>query len=471
MCRRGGAPFVGRRAVRALPRVACRAGPTSLARRRRTSVARQRWRRAPPVPWAHATAWRSGVAWLRRHPTAADGRWRWSSRRGVWSRSTRPSSCCGRTPRWRAGPGRIVVTLLAVTLPLAFGGATRCWSPSWSSAPSCRSRAGQPRRAGPGGVGGRRHRLGHLGRAVQRGRARRRDARDRRWWSPPLAVVLMRRGRARDLLRRAAAFGDLPLNQAFLLAYNAVSVALPIALGVAVRALRDREPRTGRADRASCGASGRRTRAAPCSRSASGSRASCTTSSRTTSASWASRPARRGGSWRGGPTRRRRRSASIEASSRQAVVELHRLLGFLRREGQDDALAPQPDLAQLPELIAQATQGELTVEPVGGGRAAAAAGHARALRRTASSRRRSPTRSSTPAAPRRRCASPTGPATLEVEVVDDGRGGGPAGRGGHGLIGMRERVRPARRAPAGRARDPAGGFAVHATLPAERRGA
>ena len=56
--------------------------------------------------------------------------------------------------------------------------------------------------------------------------------------------------------------------------------------------------------------------------------------------------------------------ASIEASSRQAVLELQRLLGILRREGQvdDDALTPQPDLARLPELVAQADGDDLRVE-------------------------------------------------------------------------------------------------------------
>ena len=54
--------------------------------------------------------------------------------------------------------------------------------------------------------------------------------------------------------------------------------------------------------------------------------------------------------------------SSIEASSRQAVVELHRLLGFLRREGQADKLAPQPDLAQLPRAGRPGGAGELTVE-------------------------------------------------------------------------------------------------------------
>ena len=46
--------------------------------------------------------------------------------------------------------------------------------------------------------------------------------------------------------------------------------------------------------------------------------------------------------------------SSIEDSSRRAVAELHRLLGFLRRDGDTDDLAPQPGLAQLGDLIAEA---------------------------------------------------------------------------------------------------------------------
>ena len=37
------------------------------------------------------------------------------------------------------------------------------------------------------------------------------------------------------------AYGGLPLNEAVLLAYNAVTIALPILLGIAVRSRRDRE--------------------------------------------------------------------------------------------------------------------------------------------------------------------------------------------------------------------------------------
>ena len=43
-------------------------------------------------------------------------------------------------------------------------------------------------------------------------------------------------------------YTNLPLNEAFLLAYNVVSIALPVVLGVAVRSLRERERRAGRAD-------------------------------------------------------------------------------------------------------------------------------------------------------------------------------------------------------------------------------
>ena len=52
---------------------------------------------------------------------------------------------------------------------------------------------------------------------------------------------------------------------------------------------------------------------------------------------------------------------SIERADRHAVVELHRLLGFLKRTGEIDELAPQPGLAQLGKLIAEEGQAELTV--------------------------------------------------------------------------------------------------------------
>ena len=65
-----------------------------------------------------------------------------------------------------------------------------------------------------------------------------------------------------------------------------------------------------------------------------------------------------------------------------------------------------------------------------------------------------------------------GPTVLEVEVLDDGNNGceRPMNKvGGHGLIGMRERVRlHGGHLRAGRT--PAGGFAVHATFPLNGHG-
>jgi signal transduction histidine kinase len=54
--------------------------------------------------------------------------------------------------------------------------------------------------------------------------------------------------------------------------------------------------------------------------------------------------------------------AAIEASSRQAVDELHRLLGFLRQAGDTDDLAPSPGVGQLPRLVAGMSDADLAVD-------------------------------------------------------------------------------------------------------------
>ena len=52
----------------------------------------------------------------------------------------------------------------------------------------------------------------------------------------------------------------------------------------------------------------------------------------------------------------------IEVTSRQAVGELQRLLGFLRRSGEDDERSPQAGLARLDDLAAQTANGPLMVD-------------------------------------------------------------------------------------------------------------
>jgi signal transduction histidine kinase len=166
--------------------------------------------------------------------------------------------------------------------------------------------------------------------------------------------------------------------------------------------------------------------------------------------------------------------SAIEAASRDAVRELHRLLGFLRheREQEQDGLAPQPSLRRIDALVAQMREAGLPV-------ALEVAGEERPLPPAVDlSAYRIVQEALTNALRHAGPASATvrlryGARDLLVEVIDDGRGadadahGAPA-TGGAGLVGMRERVgllggRLRIERPAG------GGFAVRAELPFDGR--
>ena len=54
--------------------------------------------------------------------------------------------------------------------------------------------------------------------------------------------------------------------------------------------------------------------------------------------------------------------ATVEATGREALTELRRLLGVLRREDEELGLAPQPSLAHITSLIGRARGGGLPVE-------------------------------------------------------------------------------------------------------------
>jgi signal transduction histidine kinase len=166
------------------------------------------------------------------------------------------------------------------------------------------------------------------------------------------------------------------------------------------------------------------------------------------------------------PARAAEALSSIEESSRRAVVELHRLLGFLRREGETDDLSPQPGLAQLGDLIDEAGHAELTVDLT-------IKGEARLLSPTlevSAYRVIQEALTNTRKHSRATAASVRvhyGLTELEVEVLDDGperEAQGAGGQVGHGLIGMRERAAlhggHLRAGPRS-----GGGFAVHASFP------
>jgi signal transduction histidine kinase len=265
-------------------------------------------------------------------------------------------------------------------------------------------------------------------------------------------------------------FAGLPLNQGFYTAYNAVFIALPLLLGAAVRSLRERQH-----ELAAQAAELEREREENARRAVLEERVRIARELHDVVAHHVSVMGIQAGAARrvmaSRPEQAEAVLSSIEASSRQAVVELHRLLGFLRRADQADELAPQPDLAELPELVAQAGQGRLAVE-------LSVEGDRRPLPRTLEvSAYRVIQEALTNALKHSggttaRVRVDYTPSALEIEVLDDGGSSDRAGDsvGGHGLIGMRERVG----LHGGHLRaghTPEGGFLVQATFPLEGQAA
>ena len=133
--------------------------------------------------------------------------------------------------------------------------------------------------------------------------------------------------------------------------------------------------------------------------------------------------------------------AAVEGSSREAVVELHRLLGFLRQDEDRDSSAPAPGLSELPRLAASMGESNLAVDVriEGDERALPPTVDVSAYRIVQEALTNTLKHS---AASRADVRLRYRPGELEVEVVDDGRGGGggASGPGGLGLVGMRERA-------------------------------
>jgi signal transduction histidine kinase len=142
------------------------------------------------------------------------------------------------------------------------------------------------------------------------------------------------------------------------------------------------------------------------------------------------------------PDQEREREAllTVERTGREALAEMRRMVGVLRRPEEAPALAPQPSLEHLDRLVEQAREAGLPVDLRVEGKAVAlpagvdltayrlvqegltnAMKHARATRAEV--------------------VVNYGDGQIEVVVRDDGKGAdNGAGGGGHGLVGMRERV-------------------------------
>jgi signal transduction histidine kinase len=129
----------------------------------------------------------------------------------------------------------------------------------------------------------------------------------------------------------------------------------------------------------------------------------------------------------------------VEQTGREALAEMRRMVGVLRRPEEAPALAPQPSLEYLDRLVAHAREAGLPVElriegepvqlPAGVDLTAYrlvqegltnALKHARAQHAEVIVR--------------------YGDGNVELTVSDDGLGRGDGDKGGHGLVGMRERV-------------------------------
>jgi signal transduction histidine kinase len=154
---------------------------------------------------------------------------------------------------------------------------------------------------------------------------------------------------------------------------------------------------------------------------------------------------------------------TIEQIGRGALTEMRRLLGMLRSDA-EDPLAPQPGLGDVPKLVAQVREAGLPVElRVDGERRALPVGIELSAYRIVQEALTNALKHAGDA--RATVSIRYGADSLELEIVDDGAGGvARAPRGGHGLVGMRERAA----LYGGRLdanRNPSGGFVVRAKLP------
>ena len=167
----------------------------------------------------------------------------------------------------------------------------------------------------------------------------------------------------------------------------------------------------------------------------------------------------------GDPERVTTAFSSIERAGREALVELRRMLGILRTDNERAAVGPQPGLRALDGLLAQVREAGLAVDcVVDGDRRSLPVGVDLSAYRIVQEALTNTLKHAR--GQHARIALHYGPSWLDIEVVDDGRGGGsPVVNGaGHGLIGMRERVALYGGELVTGPRD-GGGFAVRARLP------
>jgi signal transduction histidine kinase len=158
--------------------------------------------------------------------------------------------------------------------------------------------------------------------------------------------------------------------------------------------------------------------------------------------------------------------AGLMRTGREALGEMTRLLGLLRAENVPLELTPQPGIGRLPELIADVEAAGLPVELAMDGEPRAVPpgidlAAFRVVQEALTNARKHGGAGTTA-----RVRLSYGDRVLAIDVLDNGSGTGNGYTGGHGLIGMRERVAlyggTLETGPS-----PSGGYAVRAVLPLE----
>ena len=141
------------------------------------------------------------------------------------------------------------------------------------------------------------------------------------------------------------------------------------------------------------------------------------------------------------PEQRREREALliVERTGREALAEMGRMVGVLRRPEEAPALAPQPSLEHLDKLVAQAREAGLPVElRVEGESVQLPAGVDLTAYRLIQEGLTNAIKHAR--ATRAEVLVHFTDDHVELAVSDDGSGSGSGDGGGHGLVGMRERV-------------------------------
>ena len=129
----------------------------------------------------------------------------------------------------------------------------------------------------------------------------------------------------------------------------------------------------------------------------------------------------------------------VERTGREALAEMRRMVGVLRRPEEGPALAPQPSLEYLDRLFEQAREAGLDVDlRIEGEAVELPAGVDLTAYRLVQEGLTNAIKHAQ--AKRAEVLVHYSDGEVEVTVTDDGRGIGTGDSGGHGLVGMRERV-------------------------------